>query len=99
MEEFIHCVSLLFACFASSFRSIHAQGHVPCRRVEPAYQHRVPGQTLRLPRSFREDLLCHVLRRVNVTVHQPQRGRIDQVHMPPSQFGKSHFRLCRGILA
>jgi hypothetical protein len=36
---------------------------------------------------------------MSIAIHQPQGGRIDQVHVPPDQFGESGFRMFNGVTA
>jgi hypothetical protein len=59
----------------------------------------MPCQPFRLPGDLREDLLGHILSGVNVAVHQPQGCGINQIYMPPGQFGKGSLRPLRGIPA
>ena len=59
----------------------------------------MPGQPFRLPGDLGEDLLRHVLGGVQVAVHQPQRGGMDEVHVPPGQFGEGGLRLFGGVAA
>ena len=85
--------------FASLLRSIDPQRHQPGGGIKPAHQRGMPGQPFRLPGHFRENLLGDILGGMHVAVYQPQGGGIDQVHMPPGQFGEGGLRPVGGIAA
>jgi hypothetical protein len=41
--------------------------------------------------------LSHIVREVRVTVDLSERSRIDQIDMPPDEFGKGVLAICRGV--
>jgi len=94
-EEFIHGIGLLFPRLPPLFCAIGAQRYQARGRVEPAGQRGMLAEALRLPGEFSEDLLRHVLGAMDVAACQSQRGGIDEIHVPPNQFGESGFPTAR----
>ena len=67
--------------------------------VKPAGQDARRASGRGLAREVGENRLGHVLRQVRVAVDLPQRRGIDQVDVPPHQFGKGLFGFGPGVAA
>jgi hypothetical protein len=93
VEKFIHGIGLLFARLPALLGAVGVQCHPACRRVKPSGKGGMFGEALSLPGKFGKNLLSHIFGAMRVTAYQTKRGRINQVHMPPNQFGKGGFRL------
>jgi hypothetical protein len=66
-------------------------GSVVRAGVKPAGESLAANETCRLARKVRENQLRHVLCQVRVAIQLPQRRRINEVEMPPHQFGEGIF--------
>ncbi len=92
-------MGLLFAMMTTLLAAHGLGGGEMSAGIKPADQGFAFRQGRGLAREIREDRLRHILREMRVAIHLPQRRRIDQVHVPPHQFGKGILRICFGIPA
>ena len=90
-EQFIHDRGLLFTGATALDGAHRLDGDILCRAMQPTRQHRTLHQLGCVTCEGHENGLGHVLCQVRITDHS-QRSGIDQIHVPPSQFGKGVFR-------
>ncbi|MDR1010604.1 MAG: hypothetical protein LBM04_05685 [Opitutaceae bacterium] len=73
--------------------------HIARRRVEPPAKTRMPCKTPCLFRRQHKHRLRDILRRMRITAHLPECGRVHKTDAPFHESGKSRFRAGLGIAA
>jgi len=86
-KQFIHGSGLLFAGAAAHLGANGLGGDVLRLAMQPSGQDGALGELMGAPGQGHKRTLCHILGQVRVANHA-QRGGIDEVKVPPHQFGK-----------
>ena len=96
--QFIHGGGLLFPSTAPHIGADGVGCQILSCTVQPAGQDETSGKPWSILRQGHKHTLRNVFGQVRVPNH-PQRGGIDEVNVPPHQFGKRRLRPALGVIA
>ena len=94
----MHSGGLLFTGGAADIGADGVGGEVACGAMEPAGQNRMFRQPRCILRQSDEDGLGYILGRLRIA-NEPQSCRINEINVPPDQFGEGRFRAILEVIA
>jgi hypothetical protein len=95
----LHVAGLLFARATTFLASNDIDDGVARGGVEPAAEHRISRDAVRIARERTEHNLRNILRMVRVAAEPAERGGIHEGQMAPHNLGKRVIVALRGIPA